>query len=361
MIYKLNLKEDVYSKEHLFEFVRTLKSSLSHYVENISDITNTERGASFNVIYDTNINKEVHIEITDEYDKYGFAPLEFNVYIDGEEFGPMCYSSMEIATMDTKDFILNKLDRIISSINEVTFKESMSTSLNAFLKSKVITVDSVTGIDPNCMKRSLMPRGCYFMSSALLGGRVVDHGTIHWQGTDYVFRIKPDGTVVTMTDAQAGSNWSETIFKEATLADYTIGDPDNQRYIGNAQVIKVSDLPKIGEKFKAGIATAINKIGYEDGYMIYEVWVTEPGSLEGFAEFEYDTARWLFAIKNFNEALERDNNQEKDLNEFTYKIDDLKQFYNTATGIDRNKYPNFFAWFDDMKKSGKLNSMQFSN
>ena len=360
MIYKLNLKEDVYSKEHLFEFIRTLKSSLSHYVENISDITNTERGASFNVIYDTNINKEVHIEITDEYNKYGFAPLEFNVYIDGEEFGPMCYSSMEIATMDTKDFILNKLDKIISSISEVTLRESISTSLNAFLKSKVITVNGVTGLDPTHMKRSLMPRGCYFTSSTLLGGRVVDHGTIHWQGTDYVFRIKPDGTVVTMTDAQAGSNWSETIFKEATLADYTIGDPDNQRYIGNAQVIKVSDLPKIGEKFKAGIATAINKIGYEDGYMIYEVWVTEPGSLEGFAEFEYDTARWLFAIKNFNEALERDNDQEEDLNEFAYKIDDLKQFYNTATGIDRNKYPNFFAWYDAMTKEGKFKNSQIT-
>lgn len=360
MIYKLNLKEDVYSKEHLFEFVRTLKSSLSHYVENISDITNTERGASFDVIYDTNINKEVHIEITDEYDKYGFAPLEFNVYIDGEEFGPMCYSSMEIATMDTKDFILNKLDKIISSISEVTLRESISTSLNAFLKSKVITVNGVTGLDPTHMKRSLMPRGCYFTSSTLLGGRVVDHGTIHWQGTDYVFRIKPDGTVVTMTDAQAGSNWSETIFKEATLADYTIGDPDNQRYIGNAQVIKVSDLPKIGEKFKAGIATAINKIGYEDGYMIYEVWVTEPGSLEGFAEFEYDTARWLFAIKNFNEALERDNDQEEDLNEFAYKIDDLKQFYNTSTGIDKEKYPNFFAWYDAMTREGKFKNSQIT-
>ena len=361
MIYKLNLKENTYSKENISKFVRTLKSSLSHYVENISDITNTERGASFDVIYDTNINKEVHIEITDEYDKYGFTPLEFNIYIDGEEFGPMCYSSIEAATRHTKDFILSKLDNLFNSNKIAQLEEAVSGSLDNFLKSKVITVNSVTGLDPTRMKRSLMPRGCYFMSSALLGGRVVDHGTIHWQGTDYVFRIKPDGTVVTMTDAQAGSNWSETIFKEATLADYTVGDPDNQRYIGNAQVIKVSDLPKIGEKFKAGIATAINKIGYEDGYMIYEVWVTEPGSLEGFAEFEYDTARWLFAIKNFNEALERDNDQEEDLNEFAYKIDDLKQFYNTATGIDRNKYPNFFAWFDDMKKSGKLNSMQLSN
>ena len=274
MIYKLNLKENTYSKENISKFVRTLKSSLSHYVENISDITNTERGASFDVIYDTNINKEVHIEITDEYDKYGFAPLEFNVYIDGEEFGPMCYSSIEAATRHTKDFILSKLDNLFNSNKIAQLEEAMSGSLDNFLKSKVITVNSVTGLDPTRMKRSLMPRGCYFTSSVLLGGRVVDHGTIHWQGTDYVFRVKPDGTVVTMTDTQAGSNWSETIFKE---------------------------------------------------------------------------------------ALERDNDQEEDLNEFAYKIDDLKQFYNTATGIDRNKYPNFFAWFDDMKKSGKLNSMQFSN
>ena len=274
MIYKLNLKENTYSKENISKFVRTLKSSLSHYVDNIDDIIDTETGFSFDIIYDTTIDKKIHIEITDEYDKYGFTPLEFNIYIDGEEFGPMCYSSIEAATRHTKDFILSKLDNLFNSNKIAQLEEAMSGSLDNFLKSKVITVNSVTGLDPTRMKRSLMPRGCYFTSSVLLGGRVVDHGTIHWQGTDYVFRVKPDGTIVTMTDTQAGSNWSETIFKE---------------------------------------------------------------------------------------ALERDNDQEKDLSEFAYKIDDLKQFYNTATGIDRNKYPNFFAWFDDMKKSGKLNSMQLSN
>lgn len=357
MIYKLSLNEDVYSKEHIDELVACIRSSISGYVDNLGPLS---KDNSFDVIWDSALNQKVAVKITDEHDKYGLASLEFNIYIDGEEFGPMCYNSIEIATMETKDFILSKLHKKFMESRDSKLKESVSSSLNSFLKSKVITIDNVTGLDPNCMKKSLMPRGCYFKSSSLLGARVVDHGTIHWQGTDYVFRVKSDGTVVVMTETQAGSNWSETIFKEATLADYTVGDPDNQRYIGNAQIIKVSDLPRIGEKFKAGIATAINKIGYEEGYMIYEVWVTEPGSLEGFAEFEYDTARWLFAIKNFNEALERDNANEEDLNEFAYKIDDLKQFYNTSTGIDKEKYPNFFAWYDAMTREGKFKNSQIT-
>ena len=88
--------------------------------------------------------------------------------------------------------------------------------------------------------------------------------------------------------------------EESKIDDY---NGDDLKFIGNAQVIKFSDLPNIGERFKSGIVTSINKIGYEDGYMIYDVGVTEPDSLEGFAEFDYDTAHWLFAIKGFNESV----------------------------------------------------------
>jgi hypothetical protein len=88
-------------------------------------------------------------------------------------------------------------------------------AVEKFLSSKVVTVDGVTGIDPKAVNRNTMPRGCYITSSSLLGGRGYDHGTIHWKGVDYVFRVKKDGSVKVMTDAQAGSNWSETIFKES--------------------------------------------------------------------------------------------------------------------------------------------------
>ena len=88
-------------------------------------------------------------------------------------------------------------------------------SVERFLSSKVVTVDGVTGIDPKVVSRNTMPRGCYITSSSLLGGRVYDHGTLRWKGTDYVFRVRKDGSVKVMTDAQAGSNWSETIFKES--------------------------------------------------------------------------------------------------------------------------------------------------
>ena len=42
------------------------------------------------------------------------------------------------------------------------------------------------------------------------------------------------------------------------------------------------------------------------------------------------------------------------LTESVLSIPDLKAFYNTSDSIDRDKYPNFFAWYDDMVKSGKF-------
>lgn len=46
--------------------------------------------------------------------------------------------------------------------------------------------------------------------------------------------------------------------------------------------------------------------------------------------------------------------ESKSLNEFAYKTDDLKAFYNTSNTIDKEKYPNFFVWYDEMVKSGKI-------
>lgn len=47
------------------------------------------------------------------------------------------------------------------------------------------------------------------------------------------------------------------------------------------------------------------------------------------------------------------------INESALSISDLKAFYNTSTSIDKEKYPNFFEWYDDMIRSGrfKLESM----
>ncbi len=44
---------------------------------------------------------------------------------------------------------------------------------------------------------------------------------------------------------------------------------------------------------------------------------------------------------------------DESLKESTLSISDLKAFYNTSTSIDKNKYPNFFAWYDDMVKTGR--------
>ena len=95
---------------------------------------------------------------------------------------------------------------------------------------------------------------------------------------------------------------SKSIKEEKTIDDYTVGDDLN--FIGNAQIIKASQLPKIGEKFKGGIVTSIDKDGFEEGYVIYRVGVTEEDSLDIYDEFEVNTAHWLFAIKGFRESTD---------------------------------------------------------
>lgn len=42
------------------------------------------------------------------------------------------------------------------------------------------------------------------------------------------------------------------------------------------------------------------------------------------------------------------------LDESALSISDLKAFYNTSTSIDKEKYPNFFEWYDDIVRSGKF-------
>ena len=51
------------------------------------------------------------------------------------------------------------------------------------------------------------PRGFAFKSSNGSSGQVI------YNGKDYVFAVV-DGELRVMTDAEAGSNWSETIYKK---------------------------------------------------------------------------------------------------------------------------------------------------
>jgi hypothetical protein len=336
MLYRLNLKEDAYSTEHVNELIDCIRSSISGYVDAVEDIAADK---TFKVVLDSAKNQKITVGITDEHDKYGMAPLEFNIYIDGEEFGPMCYSSIERATMDMKDLILSKANKKFVESYTDTSEETPYTYRQVFDELKLETRGFTIPGDTICY---------YYESEAKHAMKILAR---HYNKVT----SKQSGNCIEITFKNVAKETNESL---RPITDYIVGDRDNQQYIGNAQIIKASQLPKIGEKFKAGICTSISKVGYEDGYIIYAVGVTEPESLDGFAEFDYDTANWLFAIKNFTEGLERDDNSELSLTEFTYKIDDLKDFYKTATGIDRQKYPNFFIWYDEMKKQGKFKQQQ---
>lgn len=117
-------------------------------------------------------------------------------------------------------------------------------------------------------------------------------------------------------------------YLEESIDDYTVGD--DLDFIGNAQIIKASQLPKIGEKFKGGITTSVDKAGFEDGYVLYRVGVTEEDSLDIYDDFEVNTAHWLFAIKGFKESSD----------EFEFD-DEFNAYYDGYTEEDKDENSAF--------------------
>lgn len=119
------------------------------------------------------------------------------------------------------------------------------------------------------------------------------------------------------------TNLDESLFNE---------DNENEEYIGNAKIVSVKDLPRIGDKFKGGIVTDIRrdwKRGYEDGYRIYEVRVVEEDSVDNEADFAgLDTEVWSFAVKpSLKESKLTEDSDEVDISGKNIKVDnkvDLK-------------------------------------
>ena len=133
-----------------------------------------------------------------------------------DDFGRIYTTQAERAEL-ARDFVEDELPRDYKSIKE---SYCTSDSVSRVLTNYVTTIDGVTGLDPKRIKE--LPRNYRLTSSSLLGGRVYDHGTVLCNGTTFVFRVRNNGTVKVMTDAQAGSNWSETIFKEGMEGRYCI-------------------------------------------------------------------------------------------------------------------------------------------
>lgn len=87
------------------------------------------------------------------------------------------------------------------------------------------------------------------------------------------------------------------------------------------------------------------------------------GSEDNWVLKGYESSLRMFADKYLGYELHPDYLYDEEdfagdiinesLNESTLSISDLKAFYNTSDSIDKDKYPNFFVWYDDMVRSGK--------
>lgn len=81
---------------------------------------------------------------------------------------------------------------------------------------------------------------------------------------------------------------------------------DNLKFIGNAKVVDISDLPRIGDSLNGGTVVSVNRKPNQEGYRIYEVGVAEDPDHEFTTSDDSDggldgvnTAHWTFAVKPF--------------------------------------------------------------
>lgn len=100
---------------------------------------------------------------------------------------------------------------------------------------------------------------------------------------------------------------------------------DNLKFIGNAKVVDISDLPRIGDSLNGGTVVSVNRKPNQEGYRIYEVGVAEDPDHEFTTSDDSDggldgvnTAHWTFAVKP---SLKEDTNEEEN-HAFKFNIGD---------------------------------------
>lgn len=84
-------------------------------------------------------------------------------------------------------------------------------------------------------------------------------------------------------------------------------------YIGNAQIIELSELPRIGEAHKirkSVICIEVKIIDFIDNHIIYQAKFCEKTSICILDDFYINCCSWLYAVKNTEkEAREKEIEQ----------------------------------------------------
>lgn len=79
---------------------------------------------------------------------------------------------------------------------------------------------------------------------------------------------------------------------------------ENIKYIDNAKIIDINDLPKINGKheWKIGVTCIEVKIvDFKEDYIIYKATFCENDSLDNLDDCYIDCCHWLYAVKRFKE------------------------------------------------------------
>lgn len=75
---------------------------------------------------------------------------------------------------------------------------------------------------------------------------------------------------------------------------------NNIKFIDNAKIIDINDLPKINEKHElinGLICIEVKIVDFKEDYIIYQATFCEEDSLHILDEFYIDCCYWLYAVK----------------------------------------------------------------
>lgn len=77
---------------------------------------------------------------------------------------------------------------------------------------------------------------------------------------------------------------------------------ENIKFIGNAKIININDLPKINDKHElinGLICIEVKIVDFKEDYIIYRVTFCEEESLHILDGWFVDCSSWLYAVKKF--------------------------------------------------------------
>ena len=243
--------------------IRDLKGTLDLRI-NDSDIDNLDESLEYEEVYVGDLNKGDLIKIEDEL--YQVKSVNIKSLTDKDEIQVKVISIDDPEDADTFTYFdPGMLDTTVYRIKQhKSLKETFNRSIDEVknILQPLVTKDGKVRALKDDEK---LPRGFRFKSGTSTSGEV------RYKGTDYAYAVV-NGKLKVMTSAEAGDNWSETIYKESIENAYqmfieTIEEYADEYDLDLDNLTKHNDIiPEAGDYYRAAVEDLISLGKKWEGY-----------------------------------------------------------------------------------------------